>query len=47
MGGCHDLRDYRDLIGADCLEAVVRDGMTRWLAELGWHRQATVMRLAD
>lgn len=39
------LRDYRDLVGADTIEATCRDGMTRRLLRRGWRRKATVVEL--
>lgn len=39
------LRDYADLIGADTIETSVRDGLTKWLAPMGWKRKATIMEL--
>lgn len=39
------LRDYRDLIGADTVEAFCRDGMARRLSR--WRRKAVLMELVD
>lgn len=38
------LRDYRDIVGADCVRALCRDGMTKALAS-SWRRKATLMEL--
>lgn len=39
------LLDFKDLVGADTVEASVRDGLTRWLSKTGWKRKATIMQL--
>lgn len=39
------LRDYADIIGADTIEASVRDGLTRWLDRMGWRRKAVIMEM--
>lgn len=41
------LREFAALVGADTIEAVVRDGMTKWLAPMGWRRKATLMELKN
>lgn len=40
------LQDYAALIGADTVEASVRDGLTKWLSAMGWKRKATLMEIA-
>lgn len=40
------LAEYRDLIGADAVRAVCRDGMTNRLMKRGWKRKATVLELS-
>lgn len=37
------LEDYRDLVGARCIQADVRDGMTKILKSYGWRRITTKM----
>lgn len=39
------LRDYAVVVGADTIESMVRDGLTKWLAPLGWKRKATLVEL--
>lgn len=39
------LRDYAAIVGADTIEASVRDGLTKWLGNMGWKRKATIMEL--
>lgn len=41
------IEDYAELIGAYTIEAVVRDGMRKWLEPLGWKRKATIMELKN
>lgn len=37
--------EYAELIGAYTIEAVARDGMAKWLRQLGWRKKATIMEL--
>lgn len=39
------LLDYKDLVGAQCIEASCRPGLSRKLMKLGWNRKAVVMEL--
>ena len=39
------LRDLRDLIGADTIEASCRAGLARRLGKRGWKRKAVIMEL--
>ena len=39
------LIDYRDAIGADCIEASCRDGLVRVLNKRGWKRKATILTI--
>lgn len=39
------LRDYRDLVGAECIEASCRKGLARYLGRRGWKQKAIVMSL--
>lgn len=41
------IEDYASLIGAYTIEAVVRDGMRKWLEPLGWKRKATIMEIKN
>lgn len=41
------LRDYRDLVGADAIQTLSRDGMVRRLLRRGWKKKATLMELRD
>ena len=42
----HDaLRKFAGVTRADRVEAVVRDGLARWLPKCGWKRKATVMEM--
>lgn len=41
------LRDAKDLIGADMIEATCRLGMASKLAKRGWRKKAIVMELSD
>lgn len=41
------IQDYSELIGAYTIEAVARDGMAKWLKEMGWRRKATIMELGN
>jgi len=39
------LLDYKDLVGARCIEASCRPGLSKKLLKLGWSRKAVVMEL--
>ena len=39
--------DYAELIDAYTIEAVARDGMAKWLKELGWKKKAVIMELKN
>lgn len=39
------VRDYKDLLGADCIEASCRPGLAKILNGRGWKRKAIVMEL--
>lgn len=39
------LADFRDLVGAKCVEASCRPGLAKHLKPLGWKRKAIVMSL--
>lgn len=41
------LMDYRDIIGADSMEASCRLGLAKYLQERGWSRKAVVMRAPE
>jgi len=38
------LREYRDIVGADCVRALCRDGAVKKLGDR-WQRKATLMEL--
>jgi hypothetical protein len=40
------IKELAELVGADTIEAMVRDGLTHWLADLGWRRKATLMEMS-
>ena len=39
------LLDFRDLVGADCVEASCRAGLAKYLGSRGWSKKATIMEL--
>lgn len=41
------LADYRDLLGARCVEASCRPGLVKVLKKMGWKSKATIMELSD
>ena len=42
----HDLLiDFKEVIGADCIEASCRPGLAKYLSEMGWSKKATIMEL--
>lgn len=41
------LKDFRDLLGASCVEASCRPGLAAYLKERGWKQKAIIMSLKD
>lgn len=39
----HLLEEFKDMIGADVIEASCRPGLARFLESRGWHRKAVIM----
>jgi hypothetical protein len=39
------LVDFKDVIGADCIQSCSRPGMVKYMSKTGWSKKATIMEL--
>jgi hypothetical protein len=39
------LLDFKDIIGADCIDASCRPGLAKYLSKSGWSKKAIIMEL--